>query len=174
MSSIILIGMPGAGKSTAGVILAKTIGMPFLATAILIQERAGRLLQEIIDGEGPDGFLAIEEMAVCSLHVENAVIATGGSVALSAKAMTHLREDGVIVYLAISFEEMEKRLRNITSRGIVLRPGETLREMYDERVPLYRKYADVTVECPGGDFEAVVGQIVRRLKERGMGTGSDP
>jgi shikimate kinase len=90
--------------------------------------------------------------------------------------MAHLKEDGVIVYLAISFEEMEKRLRNITSRGIVLRPGETLREMYDERVPLYRKYADVTVECPGGDFEAVVGQIVRRLKERGMwaGTGSDP
>jgi shikimate kinase len=155
-----------------GVILAKTIGMTFLDTDILIQERAGRLLQEIIDGEGPDGFLAIEEMAVCSLHVENAVIATGGSVVLSAKAMAHLKEDGVVVYLAISFAEMEKRLRNITTRGIVLPAGQDLRDMYDQRVPLYGKYADITVECSDEDFEAVVEELVRRLGAKGMGAGA--
>jgi len=171
MSSIILIGMPGAGKSTVGVILAKTLGMTFIDTDILIQERAGRLLQKIIDGEGPEGFLAIEEMTVCSLHVENAVIATGGSVVLSAKAMAHLKEDGVVVYLAISFAEMEKRLRNITTRGIVLPAGQGLRDMYDQRVPLYRKYADITVECSDEDFEAVVEELVRRLGEKGNGSG---
>lgn len=168
MSSIVLIGMPGAGKSTVGVILAKTLGMTFIDTDIVVQERAGRLLQKIIDGEGAEGFLAIEEMTVCSLHVKDAVIATGGSVVLSAKAMAHLREDGVIVYLAISFAEMEKRLRNITTRGIVLPAGQGLRDMYDQRVPLYEKYADITVACSGEDFEAVVDKIVRELGAKGI------
>ena len=169
MSSIVLIGMPGAGKSTVGVILAKTLGMTFIDTDIVVQERAGRLLQKIIDGEGAEGFLAIEEMTVCSLHVKDAVIATGGSVVLSAKAMAHLKEDGVIVYLAISFAEMEKRLRNITTRGIVLPAGQGLRDMYDQRVPLYEKYAGITVACSGEDFEAVVEELVRRLGEKGIG-----
>ena len=164
MTNIILIGMPGAGKSTAGVILAKTLGMTFIDTDIVIQERAGRLLQEIIDTEGPAGFLAIEETAILSLHAENAVIATGGSVVLGADAMEHLKEDGVVVYLEISFGEMEKRLRNITSRGIVLPEGQDLRDMYDQRRPLYEKYADITIRCQGWDFEAVVEQIVNGLE----------
>ena len=171
MSNIILIGMPGAGKSTVGVILAKTLGMNFIDTDIMVQERAGRLLQKIIDAEGPAGFLAIEEMTICSLHGENAVIATGGSVVLSRKSMEHLKEDGVVVYLAISFAEMEKRLRNITTRGIVLPAGQGLRDMYDQRVPLYRKYADITRECSGEDFEGVVEELVRRLGEKGIRAG---
>lgn len=163
MHNIILTGMPGAGKSTVGVILAKTLGMTFIDTDIVIQQRAGRRLQEIIDAEGTDGFLAAEEEAILSLHVKNAVIATGGSVVLEGKAMEHLNENGVIVYLEISFAEMERRLRNITSRGIVLPPGQGLRDMYDQRVPLYRKYAGITIRCSGWDFEEVVGKIVREL-----------
>ena len=164
MPNIILTGMPGAGKSTTGVILAKTLRMNFVDTDLVVQERAGRRLQEIIDAEGTAGFLAAEEEAVLSLRVKNAVIATGGSVVLSGKAMAHLKEDGVVVYLEISFPEMERRLRNITARGIVLPEGRGLRDMYDERVPLYRTYADITVRSTGWDFEAVVGKIIRGLR----------
>jgi shikimate kinase len=171
MTSIILIGMPGAGKSTAGVILAKTLGMHFIDTDIVVQERAGRLLQEIIDADGAAGFLAAEEAAILSLHAENAVLATGGSVVLSAKAMAHLKKDGVAVYLEISFAEMERRLRNITARGIVLLPGQGLREMYDQRRPLYEKYADITIACAGEDFETVVGAIIRKPGANGITPG---
>ena len=165
MTNIVLIGMPGAGKSTVGVILAKTLGMNFLDTDLLVLELAGRRLQDIIAAEGTGGFLAIEEKAILSLRVRNTVIATGGSVVLEESAMAHLREDGVIVYLEISFTEMKRRLRNITSRGIVLPPGQGLREMFDMRAPLYRKYAGITVRCRGHDFEAMVGKIVRNIRQ---------
>jgi shikimate kinase len=168
MKNIILIGMPGAGKSTAGVILAKTLGRTFVDTDIAIQERTGRLLQEIIDTEGPDAFLKTEEETVLSRHFDHAVIATGGSVVFSENAMAHLKQDGVVVYLAISFEEMAKRLRNMTTRGIVLFKGESLPEMYHERVPLYEKYADITVECSDGDFEEIVGEVIGEIR-RGEG-----
>ncbi|WP_292364610.1 shikimate kinase [Methanoculleus sp. UBA208] len=161
--NIILIGMPGAGKSTVGVILAKTLGMQFIDTDILIQERAGKMLQEILDTDGPDAFKRIEEEAILSLHPDRAVIATGGSVVCSPDAMAHLKSEGVVVYLEISYEEMEKRLKNITTRGIVLLPGQSLRGMYDERVPLYEKYADLTVACSGGDLESVVGNVIEAL-----------
>jgi shikimate kinase len=167
MPAIILIGVPGAGKSTVGVLLAKTLGRAFIDTDILVQEQAGRLLQEIIDTDGPGRFLAIEERTVLSLHVKNAVIATGGSVVLSGGAMEQLKKKGVIVYLAISFAEMEKRLRNITTRGIVLPAGQGLRDMYDQRVPLYGKYADITITCSDDDFETVVEKIVRELETSG-------
>ncbi|MHB8053472.1 MAG: shikimate kinase, partial [Methanoregula sp.] len=124
MKNIIIIGMPGAGKSTVGVILAKTLGMNFTDTDIVIQETSGRLLQEIIDTEGPESFLKIEENAILSLQGQNAVIATGGSVVFSGRAMEHLKRDGVVLYLAISFEEMARRLNNITTRGIVLVAGQ--------------------------------------------------
>jgi len=166
MKNIILIGMPGAGKSTAGVILAKTLGRTFVDTDIAIQERTGRLLQEIIDTEGPDAFLKIEEETVLSRHFDHAVIATGGSVVFSENAMAHLKQDGVVVYLAISFEEMAKRLRNMTTRGIVLFKGESLSDMYHERVPLYEKYADITVECSDGDFEEIVGEVIGEIGRR--------
>ena len=161
--NIILIGMPGAGKSTVGVILAKALGMQFVDTDILIQERAGRMLQEILDKDGPDVFKRIEEEAILSLQPRHAVIATGGSVVYSEDAMTHLRSAGVVVYLEISYEAMVKRLENITTRGILLLPGQSLREMYDERIPLYERYADLTVACTGGNLESVVGSVIKAL-----------
>ena len=170
MQNIILTGMPGAGKSTSGVILAKTLRMNFIDTDLVVQERAGRRLQEIIDAEGTAGFLAAEEEAVLSLRCSNTVLATGGSVVLSGRAMEHLKEDGMVVYLEISFAEMERRLRNITARGIVLPEGRGLRDMYDQRVPLYGKYADITVRSTRWDFEAVVETIVRNSETK----GSDP
>lgn len=160
MKNIVLIGMPGAGKSTVGVILAKTLGMKFIDTDIVIQEGAGRLLQDIIDREGPAGFVELEEKTILSLHCRNTVLATGGSVVLSERAMAHLRKDGIVVYLAISFPEMETRLRNITTRGIVLLQGQGLRDIYDLRVPLYEKYATITIDCSGSDIETIVGKII--------------
>jgi shikimate kinase len=163
MSNIVLIGMPGAGKSTMGVILAKAMNKTFVDTDIAIQERTGRLLQDIINTEGPEAFKKIEEETILSLPFKNTVIATGGSVVFSERAMQYLQSDGILVYLTISFEEMEKRLKNITTRGVVLAKGETLREMYNERVPLYTTYADITVDCEGMDFEDCVGNVVNEL-----------
>ena len=161
--NIVLIGMPGAGKSTVGVVLAKALGMQFIDTDILIQERAGRMLQEILDEDGPDAFRRIEEEAILSLHPRRAVIATGGSVVFSGDAMAHLKSAGSIVYLEISYAEMEARLKNITTRGILLLPGQNLRKMYDERISLYETYADLTVACTGGDLESVVGSVIGAL-----------
>jgi shikimate kinase len=158
--NIVLIGMPGAGKSTVGVVLAKSLGMQFIDTDILIQERTGRMLQAILDEDGPDAFGRIEEETVLSLYAEHAVIATGGSVVCSEAAMAHLKAGGVVVYLEVSYDEMERRLKNITTRGIVLLPGQSLRGMYDERVPLYEWYADLTVASSGEDLESVVGNVL--------------
>jgi shikimate kinase len=163
MNNIILIGMPGAGKSTVGVILAKARGMQFIDTDIVIQEQAGRLLQEMIDEDGAERFKKNEERTILSLHARNAVIATGGSVVFSRRAMEHLKSTGIVLYLAVSFEEMERRLRNITTRGIVRVPGQSLRDMYNERIPLYEQYADRTIECTSDDFETVVRNIMDEL-----------
>ena len=161
--NIVLIGMPGAGKSTVGVILAKSLGMQFIDTDILIQERAGKMLQEILDEDGPDAFKRIEEETILSLQPRHAVIATGGSAVCSRNAMAHLKSAGVVVYLEIAYDEMEKRLKNITTRGIVLLPGQSLRGMYDERIPLYEKYADLTVACSDEDLESVVRRVIEAL-----------
>ena len=163
MKNIILIGMPSAGKSTVGVILAKTLGMNFIDTDIAIQENSRRLLQEIIDTDGPDAFKKIEEKTILSLHCHRAVIATGGGAVFSERAMEHLTQDGVVVYLKISFDEMEKRLRNITTRGIVLIAGQGLFDMYTQRIPLYEKYADITIDCSKDDFEIIVQKVIADL-----------
>jgi len=163
MKNIVIIGMPGAGKSTMGVILAKTLGRNFIDTDIVAQETSGRLLQEIIDTEGTAAFLETEEKTILSLHGHNAVIATGGSVVFSKKAMEHLKKDGVVIYLDISFEEMVRRLNNITTRGIVLVAGQSLRDMYNQRVSLYEKYTDITIDCSDGDFEKCIGNVVDEL-----------
>ena len=164
MKNIILIGMPGAGKSTLGVILAKTLRMNFIDTDILIQERTGELLQDIIDNEGSTALLKIEEETILDLAAHHAVIATGGSAVFSEKAMKHMRSDGVVLYLDISFEKMVQRLKNIKTRGIVLFEGSNLHDMYSERVPLYEKYADITIGCSEGDFEDIVGKVIRELQ----------
>jgi shikimate kinase len=165
VKNIVIIGMPGAGKSTMGVILAKALGRTFIDTDIAIQERTGRLLQDIIDTDGPEAFLAVEERTILSLHTPNAVIATGGSVVFSRKAMEHLKKEGVVIYLRIPFDEMVRRLDNITTRGIVLHKGESLRGMYDERIPLYEKYADITIDCSDGHFERCVGNVIGELRQ---------
>ncbi len=160
MKNIILIGLPSAGKSTIGVILAKTIRMDFIDTDIVIQEKTGKRLQEIIDLQGTETFLKIEEDTILSLQRSNAIISTGGSVVFSDRAMKHLKSYGIVVYLIISFEEMVRRLYNIKTRGIVLIPGQTLRDLYTQRIPLYEKYADVRIECSDDDFEDVVSKII--------------
>ncbi len=160
MKNIILIGMPGAGKSTVGVILAKIRGMKFIDTDIVIQETTGRLLQEIIDTDGPDGFRKIEETTIMSIRCHHTVIATGGSVVFSGRAMEHLKSEGIVLYMKISFEKMEKRLRNITTRGIVLVAGQGLFAMYTQRIPLYEQYADITIDCSHDDFETCVKKIM--------------
>lgn len=160
MKNLVLIGMPGAGKSMVGVLLAKTLRKRFVDTDLLIQETTGRHLQEIIDTDGVDAFMKTEEEIVLRHTFHNTVIATGGSVVYSPKAMAHLKSDGIVVYLSVTFEEMTRRLRNITTRGIVLHPGQTLRDLYDERVPLYERYADITVDCTGEHFEEIVHLII--------------
>lgn len=157
--NLVLIGMPGAGKSTLGVLLAKALGMEFIDTDLLIQQAEGRLLQQIIDRDGLRRFMEIEESVICALRADHAVIATGGSAVYSPKAMAALRKSGRILYLHVPYEEIEQRITNITSRGIVLPDGVTLRQLYEERVPLYQAGSDRTVNCAGRDIEQSVAEI---------------
>lgn len=159
-SNIILIGMPGSGKSTCGVLAAKALLKNFFDTDLLLQNLEGRRLQNIIDENGIDYFNAAEEKAILSLDIQGTVIATGGSVVYSEKAMLHLKELGKIIYLHLSCESMEKRLSNITTRGVVLKKGHTLRDMYNERLGLYEKYADEVLNCDGLTVEETVESIV--------------
>lgn len=161
--NIVLIGMPGAGKSTIGVLLAKTLGMPFVDTDLVIQQREKRLLQQIIDRDGLKTFLALEEEAVLALELKGCIVATGGSVIYSARAVEHLKKDGVLVYLELALDEIERRIRNISSRGIAMGRGQGLGELYRERVPLYEKYADVTVDCSGRHIEEIILYITRLI-----------
>lgn len=165
--NIILIGMPGSGKSTLGVLLAKALGRRFVDTDLLIQEREGRLLQDIIDNDGIEKFLQIEEQVLLSVDVEHAVIATGGSVVYEPKAMAHLSQLGTVVYLKLGYKALARRLGNLEKRGVVLRPGQTLRMLYDERVPLYEKYANITVDCGGQDIEHTLRRVRRALEKQG-------
>ena len=157
--------MSGAGKSTLGVLLAKALAKSFVDTDILIQQKDGRRLQDIIDSDGVEGFMKIEEEIITSLETENTVIATGGSVVYSKKAMNTLSKNGLFVYLHVDFEELSSRISNITTRGIVFKNAHTLREVYEERLPLYEKYADITVRCTGSSVEESVENIIKNLGE---------
>lgn len=161
--NIVLIGMPGAGKSTIGVILAKVLGKDFIDADLVIQKKEGRLLSRIIEEEGTEGFLRIEEKINQSLHPKAAVIATGGSVVYGQQAMAHLREIGIVVYLKLSYEAVAGRLRDIRGRGVVLREGQTLRELYEERKELYERYAHVTVEEDGFTVEETLEKTLQAL-----------
>ena len=163
--NIVLIGMSGAGKSTLGVLLAKALGKQFTDTDLLIQQRTGRLLQQMIDSDGVERFLEIEEEIILSSAFQSCVIATGGSVVYSQKAMHALQKNAVTVYLDVDYEEIAKRLSNITTRGIVFKGSNDLRAVFEERRPLYEKYADLTLKCPHADIEASVEQIVKALQE---------
>lgn len=162
--NVVLIGMPGAGKSTIGVILAKVLGKDFIDADLVIQKKEGRLLREIIEQEGPDGFLAVEERVNAGICPDAAVIATGGSVVYGQRAMEHLGRIGAIVYLKLSYPAVESRLRDIRGRGVVLRDGQTLLDLYQERAVFYERYADVTVEEDGLGVEETLEKTLQALK----------
>lgn len=167
MLNLVLIGMPAAGKSTLGVILAKALGMSFVDADLLIQKKEGLLLQEIINKNGNDYFKKVEEYVLRGIDVENTVISTGGSAIYYSLAMEHLKKEAIVIYIDVPFEEIARRLNNISTRGITLGKGETLKDLYDKRKPLYEKYADITLESGGLNVEESLDALVKALKVSG-------
>ena len=165
--NIILIGMPGAGKSTLGVLLAKAMGYRFLDTDLLIQEREGRLLCEIIAQEGMERFLEIEGEVNAGIRAEHTVIAPGGSAIYSKSAMQHFAEIGTVVYLHVPVTELEKRLGDLKRRGVVLKEGQSLESLYEERREYYERYATVTVEVTGKEIGEILSELLVKIKEAG-------
>lgn len=163
--NIILIGLPTSGKSTVGVILAKILGMQFLDTDLLIQQQTSERLNEIIAEKGTQGFLQIEASVCSAIDVDHTVIATGGSVVFSAEAMEHLKTNGTVVYLQISVDELKKRLHDAKARGVILRDGESIEELYAERETLYRQYADAVVSEEGLRLEETVCAVREKLRQ---------
>lgn len=163
MNNVTLIGMPGVGKSTLGVVLAKVLGFQFMDADLLIQNEEKRRLYQIIEEEGPEGFMIIENRVNASIDTENTVIATGGSVVYCEEAMKHLKSIGKVIYLKLSLDELSKRLGNLKGRGVLLKEGQTLKDLYDERIPLYEKYADIVVDEQGKDLEASLQAVLETL-----------
>lgn len=164
MENIIFIGMPAVGKSTVGVVVAKRLGYQFMDTDLLIQEEEGNLLREIIEKKGIDGFLEIEDRVNARVEVHNTVISPGGSVVYCENAMKHYKEIGTVVYLMASYETINKRLKSAKNRGVVLRDGQTLKDLYDERVPLFERYADLTVCEDGLKLEDTIDKVIEALQ----------
>ena len=162
-SNIILIGMPAAGKSTIGVLLAKTMLKSFVDTDLIIQGKYDSALCDIIEKHGTDTFIKIENHVICDHNYSCSVVATGGSAVYGEEAMAHLKKDGVVVYLDLSLNEIEKRIGNITTRGVAIKSGLTLADLYAERSPLYNRYADITVNCDGKTAEETVTEIIEKL-----------
>lgn len=165
MENIILIGMPAVGKSTVGVVVAKRLGYKFIDTDLLIQEKEGKLLREIIAEKGVEGFLEVEDRVNASIDVKKTVVSPGGSVVYCENAMKHFKEIGTVIYLQASFETISKRLGNAKKRGVVLKDGQTLEMLYNERVKLFEKYADITVCEDGLRLEETIGKVLDILEE---------
>lgn len=163
-NNIVLIGMPGVGKSTVGVILAKVLGYQFMDADLVIQEKEGKLLHEIIEEAGAEGFIEIENRINSRIETEYTVIATGGSAVYGKEAMQHFKETGIVIYLSLPYEKLSRRLSDIRGRGVVLKEGQTLQELFAERRPLYEKYADYTIEEQGLGIEETIDKIME-LKE---------
>lgn len=159
--NIILIGMPGSGKSTCGVLAAKALLKNFFDTDLLFQGLEEKRLQDIIDDDGIEYFLSAEERAILSLDLNATVVATGGSVVYSDKSMEHLKKSGKIIYLHLSYDTMVDRIKNITTRGVVVKEGDSLEDMYNERLPMYQKWADVVINCDNNTVEQTVEKIVK-------------
>ena len=157
--------MPGAGKSTIGVVLAKNLGMSFIDADLVIQEQEGKKLHDIIEECGEDGFVEIEGRVNSSLTPKTAVIATGGSVVYSPKAMEHFRQIGLICYLKLSCQSIAERLGDLSERGVVLGKGRTLQDLYDERVPLYEKYANITLDCENKNIREIVVELSKWIEK---------
>jgi shikimate kinase len=156
-----MIGMPGAGKSTIGVLLAKELNYHFLDSDLVIQEKAGRLLREIIAEDGLEAFIRLEERVNAELEAEHTVIATGGSVVYGKKAMEHFKKMGKCVYLKLSYEAVSERVGSPKKRGVVLKKSQTFLDLYEERCPLYERYADIVIEADGLE----IGEILEKIKE---------
>ena len=161
--NIVLIGMPGCGKSTVGVVLAKNLALDFIDSDLLIQREMGMRLSALIEQYGDDGFREIENRVNSGIQAENSVIATGGSVIYGEEAMRHPKAIGTVIYLKLSYEQIEERLGNLHARGVSIKAGQTLRDLYDERCPLYERWADMTVDCDGKRLREVVLDITGRL-----------
>lgn len=164
--NIVLIGMPGAGKSTIGVLLAKAMCREFIDTDLYIQSKESRKLQDIIDSQGMAFFCLLEEKYVTGLSFRNAVIATGGSVVYSRAAMEHLGGSGTICHLYLPLASLEERLSNFDDRGVVRRPGQSLSDLFEERMPLYRKYSDMEIDCTGKGHDELVSLILANIDGR--------
>lgn len=164
-NNIVLIGMPGVGKSTLGVILAKVLGYSFCDTDLVIQEATGKLLKDIIKENGVDGFVETENRIISKMFFSRSIVATGGSAVYGSEAMANLKSLGTVVYLKQSFKILSARLSDIKGRGVVLRDGQTLFELYEERIPLYERYADITVELGGGTVEENVEKVLSSIEE---------
>ena len=159
--NITLIGMPGAGKSTVGVVLAKRMGMDFIDTDLIIQKEYNKTLSEIIDAKGIEGFKKVENDVISKLELDNTIIATGGSAVYGKEAMKHLRDISKVVYIELTEESIEDRLGDLNERGVVLEDGETLQELYDERIPLYKKYAHIIVNAD----DMVLREVVKNIEK---------
>lgn len=164
--NVVLIGMPGSGKSTVGVVLAKVMGYEFLDSDLLIQKEEKRLLREILAQDGQEAFLKIENRVNAAIEAENTVIATGGSAVYCKDAMEHLKKIGTVVYLKLDYSVLRRRLGSLKGRGVVLKDGQTLKDLYDERVPLYEKYADVTIDEENLSVEETMQKIIDCLDKR--------
>lgn len=164
MKNITLIGMPGAGKSTIGVILAKSLLCGFTDTDLIIQNRTSKSLCQLIEEEGREGFLQLENDIICQAQFNNCVIATGGSAVYGEEAMAKLKAESTVIFLEVNVSELENRLSNIKTRGVAMKKGTTIKDLYNERLPLYRKYADFTLDCTGLTAEECVDRIVEKLK----------
>lgn len=164
MKNIILIGMPAVGKSTVGVVVAKRLGYEFVDTDLLIQKQEGKKLKEIIAEVGNDGFLKVENQVNRDLVADRTVISPGGSVVYCEEAMEHYKEIGTVVYLKVSYETINRRLKNMKNRGVVLKEGQTLRMLYDERVKLFEKYADITICEDGLDIEETIDRVTEAFQ----------
>lgn len=164
--NIILIGMPGAGKSTLGIVLAKIMNYDFVDADLVIQQQCDKTLERIIDACGPEGFIEVENQVLIGMTAEHAVIATGGSAVYSDEAMQHLGSIGRVVYLKISYDELRGRLADLSERGVVMKGGRgmSLRELYDERKPLYERYADITVDVDDLSITAAARKVADALK----------
>ncbi len=171
-SSIVLIGMPGAGKSTVGVLLAKLTCRSFVDTDVLIQTQEGKPLQEIVDKDGHLALRAIEEQVIVGHGCMGCVIATGGSAVYSPVAMAHLKRHGTVVFLDVDLVILEERVRNLDTRGLAKRPDQSFRDLYEERTPLYRQYADITIDCDRFTHEVVCARVIAALGERARGCRS--
>ncbi len=166
--NIILIGMPGVGKSTIGVILAKILGYQFIDSDLLIQKQENCLLKDIIASRGVDGFIEIENQVNAGICATRSIIATGGSVVYGREAMEHLKEIGIVVYLKLSYHPLSARLNNIKGRGVVLKEGQNLQDLYEERTPLYEYYADIILDEEDLSIEHTLASLARQLKEYGI------